>query len=77
MTKNVILEKHLNLMNYRLAHEHLFLVVRDLFNDIHNENLCFTQFSTRLNLNIGLWPVLTFFICLHNQLSSIQSIDTY
>ena len=34
---------------------------------------CFTQFSTRM----AAWLLLTFFICLHNQLSSIDSIITY
>ena len=37
------------------------------------KKLCFTQFSTRMDA----WLLLTFFICLHNQLSSIDSIITY
>ena len=32
--------------------------------------MCFTQFSTRM----ATWLLLTFFKCLHNQLSSIHSI---
>ena len=35
-------------------------------NDTQREKLCFTQFSTRT----AIWLPLTFFICLHNQLSS-------
>ena len=52
--KNVILdaitaEKHLNLMNCRLAHEHLFLVIRDLFKNTHKEKLLlFTEFGKRI-----------------------------
>ena len=40
--------------------------------DAHREKPCFTQFSTRM----AAWLLLTFFICLHNQLSSIYSIIT-
>ena len=43
------------------------------YNDTHREKLCFTQFSTRM----APWLLLTFFVCLHNQLSSIHSIITY
>ena len=42
-------------------------------NDTHREKLCSTKFSTRMTV----WLLLTFFICLHNQLSSIYSIITY
>ena len=38
---------------------------------IPREKLCFTQFSTRM----AAWLLLTFFICLHNQLSSIHSLS--
>ena len=34
--------------------------------------MCFTQFST----SMAAWLLLTFFVCLHNQLSSIHSIIT-
>ena len=34
---------------------------------------CFTQFNTRM----VAWLLLTFLICLHNQLSSIHSIIIY
>ena len=44
-----------------------------IFNDTHREKLCFTQFSTRM----PAWLLVTFFICLHNQLSSIHFIITY
>ena len=37
------------------------------------EKLCFIQFSTRM----ANWLLLTFFICLHNQLSSIHSTIHY
>ena len=40
-------------------------------NVTHREKLCFTQFSTR----ISAWQLLTFSICLHNQLSSIHSLS--
>ena len=41
-----------------------------LWDDIHREKLCFTQFNTRMTA----WLLLTFFVCLENQLSSIHSI---
>ena len=41
--------------------------LRILLNDTHMEKLCFIQFSTRM----AGWLLLTFLICLHNQLSSI------
>ena len=34
------------------------------------KNLCFTEFSTKF-IEIQGWLLLTFFICLHNQLSSL------
>ena len=37
------------------------------------KNLCFTEFSTKSRWNQG-WLPLTFFICLHNQLNSFNSI---
>ena len=37
------------------------------------KNLCFTEFSTKI-LEIQSWLLLTFLICLHNQLSSFNSI---
>ena len=42
-------------------------------NDTHREKLYFTQFSIRM----AAWLLLTFYICLHNQLSSIYSSITY
>ena len=45
----------------------------DLFNDMHREKLRPTQFCTRMAARL----LLTFFICLQNQLSSIHSIITY
>ena len=39
-------------------------------NDTHRKKLGFTQFRTRM----AAWLFLTFFMCLHNQLSSIHSI---
>ena len=41
-------------------------------NDTQREKLCFTQFSKIM----AAWLLLTFFTCLHNQLSSIHSIIT-
>ena len=43
-----------------------------LFVTIFNKKHFFNQFSTR----IAAWMLLTFFICLHIQLSSIHSIIT-
>ena len=43
------------------------LISSACFNDTHMEKLCFIQFSTRM----AGWLLLTFLICLHNQLSSI------
>ena len=37
------------------------------------KNLCFTEISTKF-IEIKGWLLLTFFICLHNQLSSFNSI---
>ena len=37
------------------------------------KNLCFAEFSTKF-IKIKGWLLLTFFICLHNQLSSFNSI---
>ena len=41
-------------------------------NDTHSEKLSFTQFSIRM----ATWLLLTFSICLYNQLSTIHSIIT-
>ena len=44
------------------------------FNDTHSEKLCFIQFNT----GMAGWLLLTFLVCLYNQLSSIiHSIITY
>ena len=43
-----------------------------LLNDTHREN-CFTQYSP----SMAAWLLQTFFICLHNQLTSTHSIITY
>ena len=40
---------------------------------IHTGKNCFTQFSTRM----AAWVLLTFFICLQNQLSFLDSIITH
>ena len=42
-------------------------------NNTHREKLCFAQFITKRAARL----LLTFFICLHYQLSSIHSINTY
>ena len=42
-------------------------------NDTYKEKLCFNKFSTRM----AAWQLLSFFICLHNQLSSTHSIIMY
>ena len=42
----------------------------DVLTILIGKDCCFTQFST----GMAGWLLLTFFICLHNQLRSIQSI---
>ena len=44
-----------------------------LFLTMVTEKNYFAQFGTRMNV----WLLLIFFICLHNQLSSIHSITTF
>ena len=52
----------------------LGLICLKQFNNTHREKLCFGQFSTI----IAGWLLLTFLICVHNQLISIiHSIITY
>ena len=46
------------------------LVTQDFFNDTHMEQLD----SVEIFIEIQGWLLLTFFICLHNQLSSFNSI---
>ena len=43
------------------------------FYDTQRDKLGFTQFIIRM----AAWLLLTFFICLHNQLSSLHSNITY
>ena len=45
-------------------------------NDTHMEKLCLLK-SMQKFIEIKVWLLLTFFICLHNQLSSVHPIDTY
>ena len=45
------------------------LVTQDFFNDTHTEELD----SVEKFIEIQGWLLLTFFICLHNQLSSFSS----
>ena len=42
--------------------------MRLYINDTQREKRCFTQLSTM----VAAWLLLTFFICLHNQLSSVN-----
>ena len=61
-------------LNENLLHKETVLFVNDCgYLMIRTMKNCFTQFNTRSA--VGL--LLTFFICLHNQLSSIHSITTY
>ena len=48
-------------------------IFRSPINDTHRENLSFTHISTIM----AAWLLLTFYICLHNQLTCIHSIITY
>ena len=48
-------------------------IITFFINDTHRENLFYFQLSTRM----VDWLLLTVFICLHNQLSSIHSSITY
>ena len=47
--------------------------LQDNLTILTGKNCCFPQFSTRMTA----WLLLTFFICLHIQLSSMHSITTY
>ena len=51
----------------------MFSAASILLNNTHKEKLCFTQFSTRMTA----WLLLTFFTCLLNPLTSINSIFKY
>ena len=42
------------------------------FNDTHKQKVRFTQFST----SMAAWLLLTFLVCLYNQLSSTHSVIT-
>ena len=44
---------------------------------IHREKLCFTKVLSNSVQGITTWLLLIFFICLHNQVSSVHSIITY
>ena len=46
-----------------------------MLNDTHREKLCFTQFIADGFTDIEAWLLLTFLICLHNQLNSLSSIN--
>ena len=48
-------------------------IITFFINDTHRENLFYFQLSTRM----VDWLLLTVFICLHNQLSSIHTIISY
>ena len=61
----------LNLEKQRLAFI-IFLEQKRVLTILAGKN-CFTQF----NMRIAAWLLLTFFICLHNQLNFIHSIITY
>ena len=45
-------------------------------NDTHREKLLFLR-SVQKFIEIEAWLLLKFFICVHNQLSSIHSIAAY
>ena len=46
-----------------------------MLNDTHKEKLCFTRFIVEEFTEIEHWLPQTFFICSHNQLISIYSIE--
>ena len=64
-----------------LDHKFKTAILKNTFH-IHTQNtyshgkLCFSQFNTRF-IKIEPFVVLTFFLCLHNQLVSIHSIVTH
>ena len=45
-------------------------------NNTHREN-CVSLNSVQEFIEIGIWLLLTLFLCLHNQLISIHSIVTH
>ena len=45
-----------------------------LINDIYSENCILLNSFSRRFIDIEAWPLLTFFLCLYNQLISIHSI---
>ena len=51
----------------KLFHNTRFFYYQRFFHDTHREKLCYIQFSIRM----AGWLLLTIFICLRNQLSSI------
>ena len=67
-TRNIMSSFSLPL-HYILYHTYLLITFFSSINGTHWEKLRFTQFSTRM----GAWLLLTFFTCLHNQLSSTHS----
>ena len=60
-------------INHYYLYSNVLSVTALIVNDTHREILCFIQFSTRM----AAWLLLTFFICLYNQLNSEHSIITY
>ena len=67
----VMFKAHWRNNNKTFSHNNGKLLL--LLNDTHREKQGFTQFST----GMAGWLLLTFFICLHNELSSIHSTITY
>ena len=52
------------------------LRIFSFFNDTHKEN-CVLLNSAQKLIEIEGWLLLTFLLCLHNELDSIHSIVTY
>ena len=64
---NFLLKKVVPSFQYKSVIREKKLII---INDTHREKPCFAQFSTTM----AAWLLLTCFICLHNQWSSIHSI---
>ena len=77
--KNKSHSYHINRSWSRHGHKYskykkfLIMLMLICINDTHKEKLCFTLFSRRMAARL----LLTFFVCLHNQLSSTHSTITY
>ena len=64
------------IFSFNEGNEIYVLPAYNSLSDTHMGKLCLLK-SMQKFIEIKVWLLLTFFICLHNQLSSIHPIDTY